>query len=55
MFAGMAVGFFGLLPALPVGGPIAGILLGGLLEALSGNISIVKICRPLNGSKRQER
>jgi uncharacterized protein len=36
MFAGMAVGFFGLLPALPVGGPIAGILLGGLLGGFIG-------------------
>ncbi len=30
MLAGMALGFFGLLPALPIGGPIAGVLLGGL-------------------------
>jgi hypothetical protein len=36
MFAGMAVGFFGLLPALPFGGPIAGILLGGLLGGFVG-------------------
>jgi uncharacterized protein len=36
MFAGMAVGFFGLLPALPIGGPIAGILLGGLLGGFIG-------------------
>lgn len=36
MFAGMAVGFLGLLPALPVGGPIAGILLGGLLGGFMG-------------------
>ncbi len=37
MFAGMAVGFFGLLPALPIGGPIAGILLGGLLGGFIGD------------------
>jgi uncharacterized protein len=36
MFAGMAIGFFGLLPALPVGGPIAGILVGGLLGGFVG-------------------
>lgn len=36
MFAGMAIGFFGLLPALPFGGPIAGILLGGLLGGFIG-------------------
>jgi len=36
MFAGMAVGFFGLLPALPIGGPIAGILLGGLIGGFVG-------------------
>lgn len=36
MFGGMAVGFFGLLPALPIGGPIAGILLGGLLGGFIG-------------------
>lgn len=36
MFAGMALGFFGLLPALPLGGPIAGVLLGGLLGGFVG-------------------
>jgi uncharacterized protein len=36
MFAGMAIGFFGLLPALPLGGPIAGILVGGLLGGFIG-------------------
>lgn len=36
MFAGMALGFFGLLPALPIGGPIAGVLLGGLLGGFLG-------------------
>jgi uncharacterized protein len=30
MFAGMALGFLGLLPLLPIGGPIAGLLFGGL-------------------------
>ena len=36
MFAGMAVGFLGLLPALPIGGPIAGVLGGGLLGGFIG-------------------
>ncbi len=36
LLAGMAVGFFGLLPALPLGGPIAGILIGGLLGGFLG-------------------
>jgi uncharacterized protein len=36
MFAGMALGFVGLLPALPFGGPIAGLLLGGLLGGFIG-------------------
>lgn len=36
MFAGMALGFVGLLPALPIGGPIAGVLLGGLLGGFIG-------------------
>lgn len=36
MFIGMAIGFFGLLPALPLGGPIAGILMGGLLGGFLG-------------------
>ncbi|BAS57594.1 MULTISPECIES: DUF456 domain-containing protein [Leptolyngbya] len=36
MFIGMAIGFFGLLPALPLGGPIAGILVGGLLGGFIG-------------------
>ncbi len=33
---GFAVGFFGLLPALPFGGPLVGILLGPLLGAMIG-------------------
>ncbi len=36
MFAGMALGFFGLLPFLPIGGPIAGVLIGGLLGGFVG-------------------
>ncbi|MEB3213642.1 MAG: DUF456 family protein [Leptolyngbyaceae bacterium] len=35
-FVGMALGFFGLIPALPVGGPIFGILLGTVLGAFVG-------------------
>jgi hypothetical protein len=33
---GMVVGFLGLLPALPIGGPLLGILLGPLLGAIIG-------------------
>jgi hypothetical protein len=33
---GFALGFFGLLPALPFGGPLVGILLGPLLGAMIG-------------------
>ena len=36
MMAGMAVGFFGLLPTLPVGGPIVGLFLVGLLGGFVG-------------------
>ncbi|MBC7516560.1 MAG: DUF456 family protein [Alkalinema sp. FL-bin-369] len=36
MMGGMAVGFFGLLPALPVGGPIVGLFLVGLLGGFIG-------------------
>jgi uncharacterized protein YqgC (DUF456 family) len=35
-FVGMTLGFFGLIPALPVGGPIIGILLGTVLGAFVG-------------------
>jgi uncharacterized protein YqgC (DUF456 family) len=35
-FAGLLLGFFGLLPALPFGGPLLGILLGPLLGAIIG-------------------
>jgi uncharacterized protein len=35
---GLLAGFFGLLPALPVGGPLVGILLGPLLGALIGEL-----------------
>lgn len=35
-FAGLIVGFLGLLPALPFGGPLLGILLGPLLGAIVG-------------------
>ncbi|AFZ00055.1 DUF456 domain-containing protein [Calothrix sp. PCC 6303] len=33
-FVGLVVGFFGLLPALPFGGPLLGMLLGPLLGAI---------------------
>lgn len=33
---GLVLGFFGLLPALPVGGPLLGILIGPLLGAIIG-------------------
>lgn len=33
---GMGLGFFGLLPALPVGGPLAGILLGAIAGGFLG-------------------
>lgn len=33
---GLGLGFFGLLPALPLGGPLLGILLGPLLGAIIG-------------------
>jgi uncharacterized protein len=35
-FVGLIVGFFGLLPALPFGGPLLGMLLGPLLGAIIG-------------------
>ncbi|QLE55284.1 DUF456 domain-containing protein [Nostoc sp. TCL26-01] len=35
-FVGLILGFFGLLPALPFGGPLLGILLGPLLGAIIG-------------------
>ncbi|GAB4545157.1 MAG: hypothetical protein Tsb0014_39290 [Pleurocapsa sp.] len=34
--AGMALGFFGLLPALPIGGPLLGILVGAVAGAFIG-------------------
>jgi uncharacterized protein len=34
--AGMTLGFFGLLPTLPVGGPLVGILLGAVFGAFLG-------------------
>ena len=33
---GLVVGFLGLLPALPVGGPLLGILVGTMLGAFAG-------------------
>lgn len=36
MMGGMALGFFGLLPALPVGGPIIGLFVVGLLGGFCG-------------------
>ncbi|MBD2293842.1 DUF456 family protein [Anabaena sphaerica FACHB-251] len=35
-FVGLLVGFFGLLPALPFGGPLLGMLIGPLLGAIIG-------------------
>ncbi|BAZ01639.1 hypothetical protein NIES37_56430 [Tolypothrix tenuis PCC 7101] len=35
-FVGLLLGFFGLLPALPFGGPLLGILIGPLLGAIIG-------------------
>jgi uncharacterized protein len=35
-FVGLLLGFFGLLPALPFGGPLLGILVGPLLGAIVG-------------------
>lgn len=43
-FVGFLLGFFGLLPALPVGGPLLGILLGPLLGAI---IAEYLYCRQL--------
>ena len=34
--AGMALGFLGLLPALPIGGPLIGILFGAIIGAFIG-------------------
>ena len=34
--AGMVVGFLGLLPALPIGGPLIGVLIGAVLGAFIG-------------------
>ncbi len=35
-FVGLLLGFFGLLPTLPVGGPLLGMLIGPLLGAIVG-------------------
>jgi uncharacterized protein YqgC (DUF456 family) len=35
-FVGLFLGFFGFLPALPIGGPLLGILIGPLLGAIIG-------------------
>ncbi|MFB2882324.1 DUF456 domain-containing protein [Floridanema aerugineum] len=35
-FVGLTLGFFGFLPALPVGGPLVGVLFGPLLGAIIG-------------------
>jgi uncharacterized protein len=37
-FVGLLLGFFGLLPTLPFGGPLLGILLGPLLGAIIGEL-----------------
>jgi hypothetical protein len=34
--AGMVIGFLGLLPALPIGGPLFGVLIGAMLGAFIG-------------------
>jgi uncharacterized protein len=39
---GMVVGFFGLLPALPFGGPIVGLMLGPLVGAFVGEFLYCK-------------
>ncbi|MBE9029458.1 DUF456 family protein [filamentous cyanobacterium LEGE 11480] len=39
---GMMIGFLGLLPALPIGGPILGLLLGPLLGAIGGEFLYTK-------------
>lgn len=38
-FVGLALGFFGLLPALPVGGPLLGILIGPAVGAFCGELA----------------
>ena len=38
-FVGLALGFFGLLPALPVGGPLLGILFGPAVGAFLGELA----------------
>ncbi|MEB3148808.1 MAG: DUF456 family protein [Sphaerospermopsis sp.] len=37
-FVGLFLGFFGLLPALPFGGPLLGMLIGPLLGAIIGEL-----------------
>ena len=37
-FVGLLLGFFGLLPALPFGGPLLGMLIGPLLGAIVGEL-----------------
>jgi uncharacterized protein YqgC (DUF456 family) len=37
-FVGLLLGFFGLLPALPFGGPLLGMLIGPLLGAIIGEL-----------------
>ncbi|MEM9770632.1 MAG: DUF456 family protein [Cyanobacteria bacterium P01_D01_bin.73] len=38
-FVGLALGFFGLLPALPFGGPLIGILVGPVIGAFCGEFA----------------
>ena len=38
-FAGLALGFFGLLPALPIGGPLLGIIFGPAVGAFCGEFA----------------
>ena len=46
---GMVAGFFGLIPALPVGGPLLGLLIGPLVGAIVGEYIH---CKDLNQSVR---
>lgn len=50
---GLGLGIFGLLPALPIGGPLLGILLGPLLGAFIGELlyrrSVIPACKAALG------
>jgi hypothetical protein len=49
---GLGLGFFGLLPALPVGGPIVGIFFGPFIGAVIGEFLYLKEL-PLGGRSKQ--